>query len=207
MKLIDLSHPIGDGMMVYPGDPQTEVRFESQAGFILGEMKASFHTGTHIDAPRHALPSGQSINQMPLDWMISNAFVWHPVIKNQVIQSASFQADYLRYGKDAKTILVHTGHDQWMNSNDYFKTVPKFDHQWVDTMKHYGIHLIGIDAPTFSSMEESDLFFHQHLFEAGIFLVENLTHLELLPNQVEFLCFPLKIEQGDASWVRTCARF
>jgi len=207
VKWIDLSHPIKHGMMVYPGDPQTDIRFESHAGFILGEMKASFHTGTHMDAPRHALASGQSIDQMPLEWMISNAFVWHAVIQQGVIHTASFQTDYLRNGKEAKTILVHTGHDQSMNSGDYFTSLPKFDDLWVETMKYYGIRVVGIDTPSFSSIQESDLFFHQQLFEAGLFLVENLTHLESLPSHVEFLCFPLKIEQGDASWVRACARF
>ena len=193
--------------MSYPGDPQTKVHFELQEGFLLGEMKASFHTGTHIDAPRHALQSAQSIDQMPLNWMLSKAYVWRAVIKQGVIHTASFQTDYLRDGKKAKTILVHTGHDQWMNSEDYFTSYPKFDDLWMEVMKHYRIRLIGIDAPTFLAIHQSELQFHQHLFKAGIFLVENLTHLELLPPQVAFLCVPLKITQGDASWVRACARF
>lgn len=207
MKMIDLSHPFSNALREYPGDPETEIRFFAHEGFQVGYLKASLHTGTHIDAPCHALGLGSSIDDMPLEWMISQAFVWQANIVNHVIQTDHFLAEYQQHGMNAKTLLVATGHDLMWNTTDYFQDVPMFDEKWVEVMKQLGIRMIGIDAPTFSSSHASDLVFHQHLFEAGIYLVENLTRLDQLPTEVEFLCFPLKIIQGDASWVRACARF
>ena len=67
MKLFDLSHPIRSGMPVYPGDPQ--VRFESALttadnGVEVTAIHLGTHTGTHLDAPSHAAPGGQTVDQL-----------------------------------------------------------------------------------------------------------------------------------------------
>ena len=61
MKLIDLSHPLFDGMPVYPGaeSPHFEtVATVGQDGYAEKRITFFSHTGTHLDAPSHILARG-----------------------------------------------------------------------------------------------------------------------------------------------------
>lgn len=70
MTVFDLSGPIHPGMEVWPGDP--EVRFEPACdlkphGWRVTRVSFGTHTGTHVDAPSHLLPDGDSLDGLALD--------------------------------------------------------------------------------------------------------------------------------------------
>ncbi|WP_214629458.1 cyclase family protein [Paenibacillus agaridevorans] len=70
MKVIDLSMPIVDGMDVYPGDPEVNVKithtFESHS-WELRQLSMGSHTGTHMDAPSHMHPGAATLDDLPLE--------------------------------------------------------------------------------------------------------------------------------------------
>src|SRR5438034_558435 len=74
----DLSHLIAEDMPVYPGEPNPEFR----PHFSLGKDKVNVsllylgsHTGTHIDAPKHFFPTGNSIDKIALEKFIGEAVI------------------------------------------------------------------------------------------------------------------------------------
>src|SRR6185437_5022892 len=58
-------------MPVYPGDPklhlETVQSFEKGDAYELHQITMSNHVGTHVDAPRHFIPDGSSITEIPLE--------------------------------------------------------------------------------------------------------------------------------------------
>ena len=54
---IDISTPLRSGMRHWPGDPDVLVRQDL--------LSMHPHTGTHVDAPRHYVPQGKTIDEMP----------------------------------------------------------------------------------------------------------------------------------------------
>ena len=62
MEIIDISVPISDGMLHYPGDPG--VRPSACGGSTpartpnLSKLDFGLHSGTHVDAPLHFLDDG-----------------------------------------------------------------------------------------------------------------------------------------------------
>ncbi|MBF0301506.1 MAG: cyclase family protein, partial [Desulfamplus sp.] len=59
--IIDLSHPIYDGMPCYPGDPGVRIERVKQIGkdrVNVTEISMGSHTGTHLDAPSHMIKNG-----------------------------------------------------------------------------------------------------------------------------------------------------
>jgi arylformamidase len=65
-------------MSVYPGEP--EPKFDPI--FMLGTDKVNVtkvivgsHTGTHVDAPKHFIPKGKSIDKVCLDRYIGEAVI------------------------------------------------------------------------------------------------------------------------------------
>lgn len=63
MKIIDLSQPIYNKMLVYPGDPEVKIEL----------IHIASHTGTHVDAFSHMDEKGQTLDQMPLSKFIGKA--------------------------------------------------------------------------------------------------------------------------------------
>ena len=57
--LIDISIPIHNDMLVWPGDPKVQLNRRSDVRAedfcTISEIRLSSHTGTHVDAPRHFL--------------------------------------------------------------------------------------------------------------------------------------------------------
>ena len=66
---------------VYPGDPspQKQMLCSTDAGAVynLTAFSMCAHNGTHIDAPYHFLPHGQTIDKLPLEHFIGNCYVAH----------------------------------------------------------------------------------------------------------------------------------
>ena len=76
--LIDLSHTIREGMPAYPGDGPVEVRrVEVEAPWHMLRLALGTHAGTHIDAARHYVPGGRTIDEYPLERFVPDAWVVH----------------------------------------------------------------------------------------------------------------------------------
>jgi arylformamidase len=58
MKIYDVTVPISEELIVYPGDPQVRIERSSVIGqedakYNLSTITLGSHTGTHIDSPFH----------------------------------------------------------------------------------------------------------------------------------------------------------
>ncbi|MBQ7568698.1 cyclase family protein [bacterium] len=78
MKVIDISQEIF-ASRVYPGDPSPKrTALESMAEgstYNLSAFSMCAHNGTHIDAPRHFLPEGKTIDQLEPSIFVGPAYV------------------------------------------------------------------------------------------------------------------------------------
>jgi len=77
-KLIDLTQLLNEKMLVYPDTtpPTFEVtNTVDRDGYREHHISMQSHTGTHIDAPRHILRDGRSLDKFPLDQFIGRAMV------------------------------------------------------------------------------------------------------------------------------------
>jgi arylformamidase len=79
MRLIDVTVPIRAGMPVYPGDPVVHMELaQAIAGgdaYNVTRLDFGLHTGTHVDAPVHALQGGAGIEALPLEALVGPAEV------------------------------------------------------------------------------------------------------------------------------------
>ena len=70
---IDISIPLRNGMVHWPGDVPFErlqtLHIAKGDDCNLSQFCCSAHIGTHMDAPRHFLADGQGIDTMPIEAM------------------------------------------------------------------------------------------------------------------------------------------
>jgi arylformamidase len=78
MKIIDLTLPArhGDGRFGQENQFLPEPHTFEQHGLQSSTFRMFAHFGTHVDAPRHFLPDGRTIDEVPLDRLIGRGTVF-----------------------------------------------------------------------------------------------------------------------------------
>ena len=78
MKIYDISQEVF-GCQVYPSDPKPEKKelksIEKGEVYNLTAFSMCAHNGTHIDAPRHFIKDGKTVDEMSLEAFIGMAYV------------------------------------------------------------------------------------------------------------------------------------
>src|SRR2546422_3133378 len=72
MKIYALSHPLNERSSFWPYSPPFEVKYikrKAEHGVNAQYIMTSNHMGTHLDAPRHFVTAGKTIDELPLEWL------------------------------------------------------------------------------------------------------------------------------------------
>jgi len=207
--IYDLTLPIRHGMPCYPGDPPVTV--ESAAtlvadGYSVHSLRFGTHTGTHIDAPRHFVPDGKTVDDIAI--LTSACGPATVVDANHIAPGEDITPDslgtLLSEINPGGRLLIATGWSRRHGDSDYFTGFPvvteTLAHWCVDT----GIALLGVESPSLNPTCEAAV--HGMLLEAGLVIVESLCGLEpLIGRTVDFYAAPLRLEGLDGSPVRAFA--
>jgi arylformamidase len=216
MTWIDLSQPIFNEMPPFPGDCPVEImanQTHDQGQMQLSQISMSAHTGTHLDAPRHFIPGGGCVADIPLDRLSTPALVAScplvPSLPGQLLDLTSLDLGLLQQG-DA--LLLATGWDSLAGTKEYFQDIPRFAPGSTEFLQKLDIRLLGLDLPTVCEAAlPGDPFqaaaMHVGLLGAGVVIVESLVGLvPLAGRRVEFMALPLPLAACEGSPVRACAR-
>ena len=216
-KLIDLTLPLYTGAPIWSPEPKTVITDYFTMGRNYGaaeqmNMKVLYmagHAGTHCDAPKHLRDGRPSLDEVPLERYVGPAAVVH--LPHKGFDDPWIMPDDLAPAWDqigaGSRLLVHTGWDRhWEQDNaTYFdqQKAPKLHLETLAWLRDEGVGLIGVDMPSVNALLEQ----HATVFDADMppTIIELLTNLEQLPEEVELICLPLKIRDGDGSPVRAVA--
>ena len=206
MNWIDVSVPLRHHMVHWPKDPPVEITLVSsmEAGALanLSKMEMSVHTGTHMDAPRHFVKDGISIDQMPLEAVMGPARVIE--IPSEVIDSRALKAHNLERGE--RVLFKTSNSDLCWSRSCFFKN---FVHVNEDGARHlvaHGVQTVGVDYLSVGGYERDGVQTHQALLRAGVWVIEGLDLSPVEPGRYEMICLPLRIEGCDGAPARALLR-
>jgi arylformamidase len=206
----DISVPLKQNMNYLPLDPVAPkfYRFsdvELGAKVTMTMLEIISHTGTHIDAPRHFIPGGSTISDMPLDATIGPARVIE--IKDpEMIKVAELKKHKIKKGE---RILCKTRNSPVVyESSKFIEDYVYLDADAADYLAEKKIILFGLDCITIGDIrnEESVIRTHQALLNAGIYILEDCALANVPPGEYELLCLPLLMYKGDAGPCRAILR-
>ena len=212
-NIIDLSHILNENATLYPDTvgPKFEViNNVAEHGFMEMQATMVLHSGTHIDAPCHILQDTKSISDFPIEKFIGPAIV----VPCQNIKEISLAYLKTFESKIAAVdfVIFFTGWQYKWNSDAYFDNCPTPTQEAARWLAQFPLKGIGIDAfsvdPVVSAhkVTPENLPNHYILLEKDMILIENLTNLDKLPDDVfTFQCLPINIENADGSPVRAIA--
>ncbi len=188
MQLVDLSHPIEDAMVTYPGLPGPTIgehlsfeasheRYAPGTEFSIGEIKMVGNTGTYLDTPAHRYRGGYDLAGLALgDCADLPATV---VDADEAAIGPAFLAGHEVGGC---AVLFRTGFDRYWRTERYGTGGHPFCTAEAATLLvDRGVRLVGIDSVNIDDTATGDRPAHTILLRAGVPVVEHLCGLGALP--------------------------
>lgn len=213
-RIIDLSHPITDGMVTYPGfEPpkittyisreESTTRLAPGVSYHVGRLEMIANTGTYLDTPRHFHANGYDIAGLPLHRVLDV-----PAVVIEATQLRAIGPDVLdNAGKLAQhAVLFHTGWSRNWGTDAYFTNSPFLTEDLVAELIAASPAIVGIDSLNIDDVSDPKRPAHQGLLGAEIPIIEHLTALSELPARgARFTALPAPVVGMDTMPVRAVA--
>ena len=186
MKIYDISQEVF-GCEVYPGDPspKREVLASIAEGSLynLTAFSMCAHNGTHLDAPKHFLRDGASIESLPLEKTVGEAFVAECSGR---LSAPDAEELLKRAGTSARRVLLKNG------------TVGE---EAARVFAAYGLDLLGTETQSVAAPEET-VVVHRILLESDVLLLEGIRLGAVSEGGYFLSAAPLSLEGADGAPVR-----
>ncbi len=203
-RLIDVSLPLRQGMVQWPGDPEVRVRrvLDRRRGdpVRLTEVAMSAHAGTHVDAPAHFLAEGAPVSSIALDLLVGPALVLD-MGDTALLTDVVFETAPIPLGTTRLLLRTRTTHRRLLDRAEFSPDYAAVSPEGARWLVRKGIRLVGIDSLSigpFSGGEET----HVILLDAGTIIIEGLRLGEVEPGPCVLVCLPLLLEGAEASPAR-----
>ena len=207
MKIIDLNHLLNNETTIYPGAVTSSFKATGTVekdGYAEQEITIGTHTGTHIDAPGHMLLNGKTLDQIPLSKFVGKATIIRCEEKTEI--ELSYLKNFETQISKVDFVLFNTGWDKKWKDPDYIGDYPTLTSDSSEWLTQFNLNGLGFDTISVDPVGDTNQTNHHILFNKELLIVENLTNLDLLPDDIfTFQCIPLKIENADGSPIRAVA--
>ena len=217
-KWIDITLPLGKETPVMSADDSTDEEakmmqpvfdriFDVEKGdpVNMAHMSIDSHVGTHIDSPFHFIPSGATIDLMPIETTVGPARVIE--IKNEKEITVEELEPYdIRAGE---RILFKTKNSPKVYATRLYQgkyvTVSPDAARYLAGKK---IRLVGMDYLTVARSDDREDVFAVHLafLSNGVYILEGLNMDGVESGEYELACLPLRLEKCDAGPCRAVIR-
>ena len=205
-NVIDLTRSYQKGIAGF--DFETAKTIEKD-GWNARNLFLYSHSGTHMDAPYHFNVTNQTIDTYPPERFISKAWVITVEIMQdkQLITPADLGVvkDHFQPGE---SLLLRTNWSRFINTPDYVDQMPRISKPLAEWCVANRVNILGVEPPSVADVrnlpEVTEI--HQILLAGDIIIIEGLTHLDQIQQEVvTLIALPLKIKDGDGAPARVIA--
>ena len=212
-RIVDLTMTIQEGMVTYPGHPHVEITQLARFGYEGKETRKlvlGTHTGTHIDAPRHFIEGGKTVEDILPGVLCGPA---------QLVDLSDLPVG-LGHGITAEVLEERVGHrglldrlllrfdgDKRLGSMGYYNAQPWLTKDAAQLLIRRGCELVGLDTPMPDAPWDKEAMpIHKLLLGAGIVIVEYMVNLaSIQADTFQLVVAPLKVKDGDGAPARCFA--
>jgi len=228
LKVYDISLTLDTNMPNWPGHPSMAIvrdaRNFEQNGYFAQTLIMSEHTGSHVDAPAHAVRNmgDATIDTLPADMLIAPYkkydLISHDYKAGEAVDLATIRAVEKKDGFSlvpGDVVLLQFGWDKyfhpeanmtermWWATNSPGITEEVAQYFSDAKIRAIGSDSLGCDAPYKDGVDLAPSVGHDKYFlPKGIFIMESLGRLRDAPVTGIFLAIPLKIKGGSGSPIR-----
>jgi kynurenine formamidase len=194
LRVVDLAQPLSPATAVWPGmDPLSARTTDTYAdgGSFARDLTFGEHTGTHLDAPAHFVEGGATVDGIPAGDLVCEAVVL------DIRVPCATDPDYVLSAGDVleheaahgaiparSAVLVCTGWSAFLADGPRYIGDLRFPGISVGAARllvERGVAGIGIDTLGVDAGSATDFAVHHTTLPAGLWHLEGLVNLELLP--------------------------
>jgi kynurenine formamidase len=188
-RLIELSHPVHEGMPAYPGLPGPEIRdylsreasranYAPGTEFQIGRITMVANTGTYVDAPFHRYAEGVDLATLPLERVAD----LDGLVVDVRDAGREIGPDRLvQHQLTGRAVLLRTGWSRHWGTDAYSSGHPFLTRSAANHLVDARPALVGIDSLNIDDTADKTRPAHTLLLAAGIPICEHLAGLEALP--------------------------
>lgn len=208
MRIVDLTHELSDDMPVFPGLPRPTFRpiaAVEQDGYAMSEYHLLNHIGTHVDAPAHQIAGGATLDEIPLERLVTDA-VTIDVSKREPGSIGLAELEpHLAGIREGDLVFLYSDNARNYGDDAYWTGWSYPDAAAAHALIERGISGIGFDGPSADPVDSTTFDLHGVWLSAGRLILENLTNLGELPARVPVVVAPMKVRKANGAPARIFA--
>jgi arylformamidase len=202
--IYDVSVPIENGMPVWPSDPPVKLTpsgipaADRSHTIRVTSIEMGSHTGTHIDAPHHFVDGGRKLEEIPLEWLVGDAAVFHlPGIRS----IARRDLESLNWS-GVRRVLFKTDNSERWRDGQFHKDFVYLEPAAAKFLVERGLRLVGIDYLSVDPFGSDNHPTHFVLLPNNIVVLEGLNLSRVAPGRYHMVALPLNLQHADGAPTR-----
>jgi arylformamidase len=209
VRAVDLTHAFCNGMPVFPGLP--EPAFESIAnveddGYAMTSYRMLNHIGTHVDAPAHQIAGGDTLDEIGLERLVTDAVridVSHRD-PHGAVTLAELEPELARV-LAGDIVLFYSNNARNYGTDAYWTGWSYPDADAARALIERGVSAVGFDGPSADPVDSTTFDLHRVWLGAGRMILENVNNLDLLPERAQVVVAPMKVAGANGAPARIFA--
>lgn len=214
IKIVDLSLMFKNGMQTYHRNYHPKFKKIKSASHKTHKREVSIiqigsHLGTHIDAPRHFIRKGKTIDQFDISHFCGKALLvdFSKKLKKTSVSISDFKRKVKKFTEKI-VIFRFDWTDKYYGKSNFFYDHPYLDPDLCKWLVKKGVKLVGFDSPqpdnpknSFTKYKDGEN--HKIFLENDVLIIEYLTNLKKIKlKSFYFIGAPLNIRHSDGSPAR-----
>ena len=208
MRVIDLTQSMTNGMPVMEGITPPNFRDLANVaadGYAMSEYTFVNHTGTHVDAPAHQVAGGGTLDDIPLDHLVTEALTIDVSDHEPGAVGLDTLGRHLPEVRGNDIVLLRSGNARNWGTDAYWHGWCYPDAGASQALIEAGVAGVGFDGPSADPVDSTDYELHQVWLSAGAIILENLAALDELPARCRIVVAPLKVKGANGGPARIFA--
>lgn len=203
-QLIDISMPLNASTPIWPESPGFSSR--SHLSLASGDVANATllgldaHCGTHVDAPRHLVPAGATIDEVGLTALVGAASVVD-VSGSAAIDAATLAACQIPDGTERLLLRTDNAARRGMDTAPFHEDYVALTADAARWVARQGIRLVGIDYLSIQRYGDPPAV-HEILLGAGVLILEGIDLRQVSPGRWTLVCLPLRVTGIEAAPAR-----
>lgn len=210
MNILDLTYPSIPGQTAGKPENHPTVTFTNMAryetaGFCTSSILLGSHIGTHMDAQKHFIQGGKSIDQISLDLCIGDITI---VDYSHFLPGQSVNIKDLENIRITRRMMLVFNWDRFYHTPQYTCSWPHLSLEAAKYLIDNGVQFIATDVTSLDKKAQGtgdDFQIHKFMLKHDIIFVESLanTHLIDFNKNYYFIALPLCLKGLDGSPCRS----
>ena len=209
MRAVDLTHAFVNGMPVFPGlpDPAFEaIANVEEDGYAMTSYRMLNHIGTHVDAPAHQIAGGDTLDEIGLERLVTDAVtidVSHRDPHGPVpLTELEPHLDRVQAGD---IVLFFSDNARNYGTDAYWTGWSFPDADAARALIDRGVSAVGFDGPSADPVDSTTMDLHRIWLGAGRMILENVNNLDQLPARAPIVVAPMKVAAANGAPARIFA--